>query len=107
MTDTRKARGRLLVLLALADGPKHGYEISKHLTARTNGFFRLSFGALYPILHRLEKQRLIAGTWEDVGPAKQRKVYTLTARGRAALDDERREHEAMSLAFARLLGERA
>ena len=57
------SRGTFLALLALQDGPKHGYEISTWIEARSRGFFSLSFGALYPILHRLEKEGLVEGAW--------------------------------------------
>jgi PadR family transcriptional regulator, regulatory protein PadR len=109
MTDllTTPSRGTFLVLLALRSGPKHGYEIASHLAERSRGFFTLSFGALYPILHRLEKGGLVSARWEAVGAkgAKQRKVYALTAKGRKALVAERASFEAVAGAFARLIGD--
>ncbi len=112
-TTDQRSRGTFLALLALEDGPKHGYDIARYLEERTNGFFSLSFGALYPILHRLERDGLIAGDWEDVGAAapgrpllKKKKVYSLTAKGRKQLREERVRHEALSEAFARLLAPR-
>jgi DNA-binding PadR family transcriptional regulator len=108
MPEAWKSRGTFLVLLALKNGAKHGYEIAGHLTERSQGFFTLSFGALYPILHRLEKDGLVSARWEAVGAsgAKQRKVYALTAKGRRALTAERASFEALAGAFARLLGDR-
>jgi DNA-binding PadR family transcriptional regulator len=107
MGESWKSRGTFLVLLALKDGAKHGYEIAGHLTERTQGVFSISFGALYPILHRLEKDGLVSARWEVVGAsgAKQRKVYALTAKGRRALTAERASFEALTGAFARLLGD--
>ena len=61
MKDNTKSRGRLGVLLALAEGPKHGYQIAKYLKEKTEGYFSLSFGALYPILHRLERDGYVLG----------------------------------------------
>ena len=107
MSETWTSRGTFLVLLALQQGPKHGYEISTYLKGRTAGFFSISFGALYPILHRLEKDGLVKGAWEDVGSAKRKKVYALTAKGRRALDGERDRYEATADAFAKLLGSKA
>jgi DNA-binding PadR family transcriptional regulator len=107
MRDSSSARGTFLVLLALDSGPKHGYEIARWIEDKTNGFFSLSFGALYPILHRLEKQRAIEGGWEDVGAAKRKRVYSLTAAGRKQLREERAHHEAMIGAYARLLRSKA
>ncbi len=100
-------RGTFLVMLALDAGPKHGYEIARWVEERTAGFFKISFGALYPILHKLEKQDLIRGDWEEVGAAKRKKVYALTAAGKRQLKGEREHHEALVGAFARLLGGKA
>jgi DNA-binding PadR family transcriptional regulator len=105
MTAQREARGSFLVLVALKDGPKHGYEIASFLRERSGGFFSLSFGALYPILHRLEREGLVAGDWRDLGPAKRKKVYRLTHRGEEALASGRERARALAGALARLLGE--
>ena len=106
MADGNKARADFLVLLALRAGPKHGYEIATWLEERSGGFFTLSFGALYPALHKLEKDGLLAAEWQGVGEAgvKRKKVYSLTVRGRRALEAERARFEAFTGAFARLLG---
>lgn len=106
MIEPATSRGPFLVLLALRDGPKHGYEIATFLKEKGGGHFSLSFGALYPILHRLEKEGLVRGTWEEVGAAKKKKVYALTARGRKSLAKERGRYEEAVAAFARLLGEK-
>ena len=99
------SRGAFLVLIALRGGPKHGYEIASHLEERSGGVFTLSFGALYPILHRLEKDGLVSGTWQEVGPAKRKKVYALTRQGEAALGAERARYLAFAGALSKLLGE--
>jgi DNA-binding PadR family transcriptional regulator len=106
MTESWKSRGVLLTLLSLKDKPKHGYEIAAHLKEKTAGFFTISFGALYPILHKLEKDGLIAGAWEDAGVSKRKKVYSLTPAGERALEEERGRYEAFAGAFAKLLGEK-
>ena len=80
MTDRATTTGRLFVLIALAHGPKHGYEIARHLDERSRGLFAMSFGALYPILHRLEAEGLARARWQD-----KRKVYALTDAGAAEL----------------------
>ena len=98
------SRGTFLALLALQDGPKHGYEVSTWIEARSRGFFTLSFGALYPILHKLEKEGLVTGAWEDAGEARRRKVYALTPAGQEAVAGERDRHAAQMAAFALLLG---
>ena len=99
MSENWKSRGTFLVLLALADAPRHGYDIATFLKERSQGFFTISFGALYPILHKLEKDGLVSGTWVE-----RRKTYELTKAGRAALVDERDRHDELVGAVARLLG---
>ncbi|MBK7865095.1 MAG: helix-turn-helix transcriptional regulator [Archangiaceae bacterium] len=105
MSDAGKSRALFLALLALAEGPKHGYEISSWVSAKSAGFFTLSFGALYPILHKLEQDGLARGSWDNSGGARARKVYALTAKGKKALADERSSYRELALAFDRLLGE--
>ena len=48
------------ILLALADGNKHGYAILKDVSRRSEGKIRLSAGTLYGNLARLESVGLIA-----------------------------------------------
>ncbi len=105
MLETQPTRGAFLVLIALRGGPKHGYEIAAHLRDRSDGVFTLSFGALYPILHRLEKEGLVSASWHEVGPAKRKKVYALTDAGEAALGAARERYLALAGALSKLLGE--
>lgn len=89
------ARGinEMLALAVLREGPKHGYQIALELERSSGGRFVLQHGTLYPILHWLERERLIRGSWEEVG-GRRRKVYGLTAAGRRKLEaDAARCHE--------------
>ena len=67
----------LQVLLALADGDKHGYAIIKEVDRRTGGEIALSAGTLYTIIRRFEQEGVIAES---------------AVRPEAALDDERRRY---------------
>jgi len=106
--ESSGGRAAFLVLLALRAGAKHGYEIASWIEQRSGGFFTLSFGALYPVLHKLEKDGLLAAEWQAVGEpgVKQKKVYQLTARGRRALDSERERFAALHGALVRLMESR-
>lgn len=75
-----------LVLSVLEDGPRHGYEIALEVEERSDGAFELQHGTLYPILHRLEEEGLIEGTWSEEG--RRRKDYRLTDAGRRHLGEE-------------------
>ena len=74
------------VLLALADGDKHGYAIIKEVARRTDGRVRLRAGTLYTVLRRFDADGLIAEADERPDPAlddERRRYYRLTDRGRA------------------------
>lgn len=57
----------LLVLSTLEDGPRHGYQIAIDVEENSNGLFRFRHGTLYPILHRLEDEGFIVGSWSSEG----------------------------------------
>ena len=83
------ARGihELLVLAALREGPRHGYQIALDVEADSNGIFRFRHGTLYPILHRMERNGLILGRWSS-GKGRRKKIYALTEIGRRHLSGE-------------------
>lgn len=74
----------LLVLATLRSEAKHGYRIGLDVEEESNGLFRIRHGTLYPILHRLEGEGLIRGSWSKEG-GRRKKVYALTASGRRQL----------------------
>jgi len=71
-----------LILSILFKGKKHGYQLALEIEEKSNGFFKFNHGTLYPILHKLEKEGLIKGTWKQEGPKRQRKYYSLTVKGK-------------------------
>lgn len=89
----------LQILLALLEGPLHGYGIKQSVEERTEGRVRLGSGTLYEGVHRLVE----AGHIEEVdtppsepasgGPP--RRFYALTTQGRTALAEEVRRLESM------------
>lgn len=82
----RRGDVRAAVLVALVDGPAHGYEIMRRLGERSGGLWRPSPGSVYPILQLLEDEGLVRGTEQD-----GRRTYELTDEGRA--EAERRAAE--------------
>jgi len=77
----RRGEARYVLLDALRDGPKHGYEIIKALEERSAGRYAPSPGTVYPTMQFLEDQGLVRA---DQGA--ERRVYALTEAGRAALE---------------------
>jgi PadR family transcriptional regulator, regulatory protein PadR len=74
----------LLILRVLDQRPMHGYDLVQ--TIRQVSGLRLDFGegCVYPILHRLEKQRLLSSERQAVG-GRTRIVYRVTKQGRKRL----------------------
>ena len=77
----------LLILSTLRAGAKHGYQVALDVETESNGLFKFRHGTLYPILHRLEGEGLIKGSWSKEG-GRRRKVYTLTDTGERHLSGE-------------------
>lgn len=71
---------RYLVLDAVAAQPRHGYEIMAAIAERANGRYKPSPGVIYPTLQMLEELGHVKVTEKD-----EKKVYTITATGRAEL----------------------
>ena len=99
-----KGAADTLVLSTFVDGEKYGYQVVKELERRSEGFFALKEGTLYPILHRLEKQGLLAAHWQTQPNGSERRYYALTARGERALSDKLTEWETFVHAVSRVTG---
>src|SRR5690348_8057250 len=88
------------VLLALSDGPRHGYGVIQEIDTRTGGLMRLRTGTLYLLLQRLAADGLVeparpprhqAGA---ATPGSPRRYYDVTTLGRAVLAAEARRLQA-------------
>jgi DNA-binding PadR family transcriptional regulator len=76
------------ILLALADGPQHGYAIRAAVEERTDGRVKLWPATLYGAIRSLEEEELILETDGAVDPGDddaRRRYYRLTPLGRTAL----------------------
>ncbi|MDB4534262.1 PadR family transcriptional regulator [Vicingaceae bacterium] len=85
----------LMVLSVLSRESKYGYVIQQSVDASTGGRVKLPAGTLYPLLHKLEADRLIKSRWES-STGRRRKWYELTAKGRKRL--EKQTHQWTSFA---------
>ena len=79
----------LLILKTLRLGPLHGWGISKLVQQLSHEVLQIHQGSLYPALYRLEERKLIAAEWGISPEGRRAKFYTLTAAGRAHLNEER------------------
>ena len=85
----------LLVLSVLSRGPAHGYAVVEALRRGSRGAFELPEGTVYPALYRLERRGLVASRLVTVA-GRGRRVYRLTAGGRAELAGRIRAWELLA-----------
>ena len=90
------------MLATLRGGPAHGYAVIEELKRRSEGAFDLAEGTVYPVLHRLEADGLLASSWSTVA-GRRRRVYRLTKRGEKALAAREAEWRAFSTAVEAVL----
>ncbi len=76
-----------MVLSILAEGSKYGYSLQQCLHDASRGMVDLKAGTLYPLLHRLEDDKLIKSKW-DHSTGRKRKWYDLTVAGRKRLKQQ-------------------
>ena len=74
----------LILLAALRREPAHGYGLIRSVRALSQDAFDLKEGVVYPVLHRLEGEGLVASRWAQVD-GRRRRVYRLTRHGQAWL----------------------
>jgi PadR family transcriptional regulator PadR len=87
--EVKKGSAALLVLALVEDRPRHGYEISKLIEARSNGALTFRVASLYPMLYRLERRGWVDGRWVEKAGQRRRRYYKLTAEGRRVLARQR------------------
>lgn len=71
----------VLAIVRLHESGIHGYGIARELDEKTAGLLEVKEGTLYPILHRLRKERLLNVRKEKSEAGPERKVYVLTGEG--------------------------
>ena len=87
-TDLLRGTLDLLILKALSLEPLHGVGVSRRVAQITQGAFQVSFGSLFPSLHRMEEKGWVAAEWRASENNRRAKYYSLTAKGRHALRAE-------------------
>jgi DNA-binding PadR family transcriptional regulator len=71
----------LAILGLLKERSMHGYQLSKRLTDALGGFWRVSYGSLYPSLKRLEREGAVEQVFDEVAVGRRKNVYRITAKG--------------------------
>ncbi len=88
-----------LLLSLLDERPMYGYEIVREAHRRSARALQMKEGTLYPALHKLERGGLLKAAWRPSPEGRQRKYYSLTAKGRKAARSKRLQWEAISAAL--------
>lgn len=94
----------LLILALLRDGDKYGYEMAEELARRSDQTFMLKEGTLYPLLHTLEKDKLVVSYTKETESGRQRKYYRLTDEGRNQLTRKTEEWKLFSEKINAVIG---
>ncbi len=94
----------MLVLSLLQDGDKYGYEMVEELARRSDDTFQLKEGTLYPLLHSLEKEKLVTAYTKTAPSGRERKYYRLTDSGRKQLEAKEKEWLLFSTKVNAVLG---
>jgi PadR family transcriptional regulator PadR len=100
--DLVAASATPLVLAVLAKGESYGYAIIKRVGELSHGQLLWTDGMLYPVLHRLERQGLVASRWRSSEAGRRRKYYRLTKEGRAQLEAERERWQMVDATLHRV-----
>jgi transcriptional regulator len=90
-TDLLRGTLDLLILKGLSLEPLHGVGISRRITQITRGAFQVSFGSLFPSLHRMDEKGWVEVEWRASENNRLAKYYRLTSSGRAQLKVEERD----------------
>lgn len=100
----RAGRGREgliepLVLVALADGGAHGYDLIRSVESVAGGAVTADPGGVYRTLRRLEESGFVSSNWVEVDSGPQRREYAITDAGREALGWWQRHLSARAQVF--------
>lgn len=93
----------LLILESLDPGPNHGFGITLHVQEASGGLLAVEEGSLYPALHRLEKEGVLAAEWSTTPAGRRARIYRLTPEGRKRLGKARKQWASVAKGMARLL----
>ena len=103
-SELKRGSAELLILSLLGARPRHGYELSKLINARSRGQLTFHIDSLYPLLYRLEERGWIKGTWVEKPGERRRRYYRVTTEGHRVLAEQRKTWAAFVEAVRRVTG---
>jgi PadR family transcriptional regulator PadR len=102
--EAKKGTAELVVLAFLEDEPRHGYELTQLIDARSGGLLTFNFASLYATLYKLEERKWIQGRWVEKAGQRRRRYYKITPEGRAVLAEQRKEWRQFFVLIRELAG---
>lgn len=94
----------LLVLRTLESGPLHGLEVARRIGRISREVLSVEEGALYPALHRLERDGHVKAEWGISDNNRRAKFYELTGQGKTTLASETSKWVRHARAVSEVLG---
>ena len=102
LRQIRKGSTRTLILALLVERPMYGYQIGREIDRRSDGYFALGEGLLYPALHQMEREGLVSSRWRARGK-RRRRYYAITDLGRQWLAESAAAWRAFAGHLERML----
>jgi len=99
-TDLVQGTLDLLILKIIALEPLHGWAIAQRIRQMSSEVLQVGQSALYPALHKLERQGWITSEWKKSDTNRRAKYYSLTSAGRKAVTREAANWERLSAAIS-------
>lgn len=88
MNQLKKGILKILVLKLLSEDKKYGYELLLEISKRSEEFFKMKEGTLYPILYKLEEGGFVISEWQlPNDKVKAKKYYFITQKGIVELNE--------------------
>lgn len=102
--NLKKGLTQLVVLKLLSESDElYGFQIIHAVEECGSKAFRLTEGALYPTLHRMEQKGLVSSRKEESGARILRRFYSITQKGRDLYRSDIKKYKALSEDMSRLL----
>ena len=98
------ASAQMIILSILSQDENYGYQILQRIKSLTEGIWIWKDGMLYPLLHKMEKEKLIESYWLDSESGKKRKYYFITKNGIQALQLGKKEWKFVDATLNKLWG---
>jgi PadR family transcriptional regulator PadR len=102
-TDLVQGTLDLLILKIIALEPMHGWAIAQRIRQMSSDVLQVGQSALYPALHKLEKQGWVKSEWKTSETNRRARYYSLTRVGRKAVADEAANWERLSAAISSIV----